>query len=118
MLSTSDVKLLKTLIRTETEKAVESKTPKIIQKVILKETPAIVRSIIQEETPAIVRNIIQEETPKIVKDIIKKETAPIKKAIAKIQKDITILINYFDHQIIDLRTRIERIEKYLGLSSN
>jgi len=55
--------------------------------------------------------IVQVETRKIVQEELK----PIKKDIIPIRKDQKLIVNFFDREYLDLRTRVERIEEHLGL---
>jgi hypothetical protein len=93
-----------------------------IRKVIREEVQVETKKIVQEETPKIVQKIIQEETPKIVeketKKIIQKELKPIKADIVKIRKDIGIIVSIFDRKYLELRQRVEKIEKHLNLPSS
>ena len=65
-----------------------------IQKVVQTET----RKVILSETPKIVRDIVQSETPKIVRyeahTILQQELKPIKEDIAKIRKDISVIVSF------------------------
>ena len=87
-----------------------------IQKVVQTET----RKVILSETPKIVRDIVQSETPKIVRyeahTILQQELKPIKEDIAKIRKDISVIVSFFDREYVELRRRVERIEHHLQLS--
>ena len=87
-----------------------------IQKVVQTET----RKVILSETPKIVRDIVQSETPKIVRSeahtILQQELKPIKEDIAKIRKDISVIVSFFDREYVELRRRVERIEHHLQLS--
>lgn len=51
------------------------------------------------------------------KDSLKEELKPIKSDVAKIRKDIDVIIALFDREYINLRKRVEKIEEHLGLSS-
>lgn len=46
---------------------------------------------------------------------IKQELEPIKKDIVKIRKDQTTIINFFDREYLDLRERVEVIERRLNI---
>ena len=60
---------------------------------------------------------IKGELEPMKKDIlgIKRELVPIKKDIVKIRKDQTTIINFFDREYLDLRERVEVIERRLNI---
>lgn len=65
-----------------------------------------------------IRSIVREEVRDEVKvqlDPVHKEIKTIKKDIVHIRKDINTIINFFDREYLELRSRIERIEDYLKL---
>jgi hypothetical protein len=47
--------------------------------------------------------------------LISKRLKPIKSDIAKIRKDIDVIVSLFDREYMDIRRRIERIEDHLNL---
>lgn len=42
---------------------------------------------------------------------------PVKEDIAKIRKDVNAMLSVFDNEYVDLRSRLERIEEHLKLTS-
>lgn len=48
-------------------------------------------------------------------DTVQADVKTLKKDTAKIRKDIDVMLSFFDREYIDLRKRVERIEKHLGL---
>jgi len=60
---------------------------------------------------------IGEEIAPIKKDIagIKRDLDPMKKDIVKIRKDLKTTINFFDREYLDLRERVEVIERRLNI---
>jgi hypothetical protein len=46
---------------------------------------------------------------------IGEELAPIKKDIVKIRKDQNTIVNFFDKEYLDLRERVEVIERRLSI---
>lgn len=48
---------------------------------------------------------------------LEKNLKPIKADIAKIRKDVSTLVGFFDSEIVDLRTRVEVIEEILNLKT-
>ena len=56
----------------------------------------------------------------IKKDIVimKKDITQTKKDIVQIRKDQKLITNFFDREYLDLRERVERIERHLGLPTN
>lgn len=62
-----------------------------------------------------IQKIVQDETKKIVRAELEKELKPIKRDISKISRDLTVVINTFDNEILNNRRRIDRIEQHLNL---
>lgn len=63
-------------------------------------------------------NLISKRLQNVaIKDSLKEELKPIKSDVAKIRKDIDVIIALFDRKYINLRKRVEKIEEHLGLSS-
>ena len=73
-----------------------------------------IRKILKEEI-GILKEEIRNETKKIVHNEIAIQLKPIKKDISQIRKDQKIIINFFDHEYLELRKRVERIEEHLGI---
>ena len=59
----------------------------------------------------IVKTEVQQETRRIVKE----ELNPVKKDVTQIRKGIKAIIAFFDHEYLELRKRVERIEDHLNL---
>ena len=55
-------------------------------------------------------------TKKDISETIRAELNPVKQDIAKIRKDVSMIIGYFDKEYLDLRKRVEYIEKHLGIT--
>lgn len=90
---------------------------KQIQGVIKKELQQE-RAKIRKETQDIVRTELtqaRKEIRKETREIVKEELTPVKDDIAQIRKDIKTIVNFFDKEYLELRKRIERIEKHLNL---
>ncbi len=51
----------------------------------------------------------------LTKNDLKKELKPMKSDIAKIRKDVDVVISLFDREYLELRARVERIEEHLNL---
>lgn len=71
--------------------------------------------IVQSET----RKIVQEETKKIVREEVtdlKKDIKILQKDVSKIQKDINTVISHFDNEYVELRQRVNKIEKHVGIA--
>ena len=79
-----------------------------IENMLTKTDLSQIRKITRQETKA----IVQQET----KTITRKELKPIKTDIAKIRKDIGVIISFFDKEYLELRHRVKRIEEHLNLS--
>jgi hypothetical protein len=45
----------------------------------------------------------------------REENKPIKEDIAKMRKDINLIVSFFNQEYVNLRTRVERIEEHLHL---
>ena len=58
---------------------------------------------------------LKQNISTIKKDVglLKKDVKVIKQDMAKTRKDINTIIGYFDNEYIDLRTRVDAIEKHL-----
>lgn len=59
---------------------------------------------------------IKDVVREVVKDEITKELKPIHKKLNKLEKKIDTTINFFDHEVLSDRKRIDRIENHLGIS--
>lgn len=46
---------------------------------------------------------------------IKKDVKTLKSDVSEIRKDIKTIVNFFDKEYLELRTRVERIEEHLNL---
>lgn len=53
----------------------------------------------------------------VVAKRIQTELKPIKQDVAKIRKDMSTIVNFFDREYLELRKRVDRIEEHLNLSS-
>lgn len=73
-----------------------------------KELPAI-KADIKSVTDDVVQ-ISTKELPAINKDI-----KSVKKDVVQIRTDVKTIVNFFDREYLDLRTRVERIEEHLHL---
>ena len=47
--------------------------------------------------------------------VLEKDVKSMKTDIARIKKDINSVINFFDRDYLELRGRVERLEKHLGI---
>ncbi len=66
--------------------------------------------------------MLTKDDLKQIKDIVQGEVDPLKrdvkvlqKDVTKIRKDVGTIVNYFDREYLELRERIEKIEKHLGI---
>ena len=62
-----------------------------------------------------IENIFNKNFDKKFSENFDKKIKPINKQLNKIQKDLKITINYFDHNFINHETRIKRAENHLNL---
>lgn len=77
-----------------------------------------------------IKEIVQDETRKIVKEELKMEIDPLKKDVkelkgdvktlrtdvAKVRKGMDTIVSSFDREYLELRERVENIEKHLGIN--
>ena len=63
----------------------------------------------------IVDDKINGAIDKKVGNLIDQKLKPIKQDVAEIRKDIKSIVNFFDDEYLELRTRVERIEEHLNL---
>jgi len=50
-----------------------------------------------------------------LENLLKSELKPIKNDIAKMRIDISTMIAFFDKEVIELRTRVSKIEEILNI---
>jgi len=66
-----------------------------------------------------IREIVRDESRAVVREdariIMQEELVPVKKDIAKIRKDVGVMLSMFDREYVELRRRVERIEQHLSL---
>lgn len=61
---------------------------------------------------------LDQKLDPIKKDIteMRKDITVMRKDITEIRKDSKTIVNYFDNEYLELRTRVERIERIMNLS--
>lgn len=96
MLSQQDIDQFRTIVSEEVAKRTEGIKNKVDQ---------IEIKVGQVETQV-------NRIPQIQKDMKSMQTD-----MRKIHKDINTIINFFDRDTLELRGRVERIEKHLGLQA-
>jgi hypothetical protein len=52
---------------------------------------------------------------KNIDGLMVKRVQPLAQDVVKIRKDMKTVVNFFDHEYLDLRKRIQRLEDHLGL---
>lgn len=52
----------------------------------------------------------------VIKEVVQDELTPIRKDVHKIRKDLTFVVDVLDNADIELRQRVDRIEKILKIS--
>ena len=65
------------------------------------------------------REMVREEFKPFkgeVREMVKEELKPLKSDVAKTRSDVSTMLNYFDHEVLDLRTRVNRIEGALNIT--
>ena len=83
----------------------------IVSHRIQKDVSIIVARQIRISVPSIITRQIKNDVPAIVKSELK----PFSKLLSKIQKDIKILINFFDREILNLKTKVDNLESRVNL---
>lgn len=63
-----------------------------------------------------IKNIVHIEVRDQVKTQLTDGLKPIKKDIKKISEDINMIIDHFDRDYLEMRARIDRIERFLKIS--
>ncbi len=49
---------------------------------------------------------------KLIDQTVTRRIKPLKDDVVKVRKDIKIIVNFFDHEYLDLRKRVERIKEH------
>lgn len=81
----------------------------------------LIRQIMREEITGIQRNVpqmIENGIKKTVPQMIEKALKPIKRDIKSLKRGQDIIISFFDRDSLELRSRVDRIERHLKLPSN
>lgn len=73
----------------------------------------VVSDVVGDTVEKVVERVLENKLQKKLEPI-KKDIKIINKRLNKIQKDLTITINYFDKNSIDHEKRIMKIENHLG----
>lgn len=69
----------------------------------------------------VVKGEVKSEVDPLKKDIkainatLKKDISTLKKDVTKIRKDMKIVVSLFDREYLELRARVDRLEKHLSL---
>jgi len=66
-----------------------------------------------------IRGIVREEVQAEIRieiDPLKSDVKTTKKDASKIRQDVDTLIDFFDHEYVELRQRVENIESHLGIT--
>ncbi len=65
-----------------------------------------------------IREIVQEEVDPLKKDVkeLKGDVKTLKSDVSAIRKDIKQIVTFFDHEYLELRERVEKIENHLGIN--
>ena len=61
-------------------------------------------------------NLIDEKLESKLEEKLETKLKPIKEDVESIRNDQKTLINFFDKEYLELRKRVEKIEKYLKLN--
>lgn len=62
-----------------------------------------------------IKKAFDERLEKKAGPLIEKKLKPIEKNINSIKKDTSVIISFFDREVLRLRQRIDRIEEHLNL---
>lgn len=112
MLTKIDLSKIKTVVHEEVSLALDKELGLAIDKALdRKLEPAIDKALDKR-----LELTINKALDKKMEPMFDKKLKPIKQDIAKIRKDITMVISFFDREYVDLRARVERIEDHLHLS--
>lgn len=87
----------------------------MLSKEDLKQIRMVVRQEIKEEVSLQLKPIKEEFSLQL--DPVKMDISTIKRDVVQIRKDQKSIVNFFDHEYLDLRKRIELIEEHLNLHS-
>ena len=85
----------------------------VINKSIDTRVPPIVERIINTRVSPIVERIIDVRVPLIIDIKLK----PIKKMLKKIDGDLRVVNNFYDHEVLKLDKRVTTIEDHLRIPS-
>lgn len=62
-----------------------------------------------------IRGVVREEIKAEI-DPLKKDVKTLKSDVSAIRKDIKQIVTFFDHEYLELRERVEKIEDHLGIT--
>lgn len=62
--------------------------------------------------------MLSKEDLSAIDNLMDKKLNPIKEDVSKTRTGINVIISLFDREYVDLRKRVEIIEKHLQLSQN
>lgn len=73
-----------------------------------------IKGIVQTET----RKIVKEEVDPLKKDVkeLKGDVKTLRTDVAKIRKGMDTIVGSFDREYLELRERVENIERHLGIN--
>lgn len=88
--------------------------PQMIEQGVQKTVPKMIEEGIQKTVPQMIENGIKKTVPQMIEKALK----PIKRDIKSLKRGQDIIISFFDRDSLELRSRVDRIERHLKLPSN
>ena len=105
------------MVREEVKAGIEVALEERVRPMIREEVRPIVQKEVGIALEEKVRPMIRQEVRPIVQEEIKEELKPLKSDVAKIRRDLSMVIEYFEQDLVDLRKRVDHIEPFLNISS-
>lgn len=84
-----------------------------IRDIVKTEVKSIVKTEVKNVVKTEVKNIVKTE----VKTEVRNELKPVKSSLAEIRRELSDVIEFFDNDVSKLRSRVDRIEEHLHLST-
>lgn len=103
MLTKSDISAIKTTVGEEVKKQIETAVKTTIQQELRP-----IRTDLKTLTSDV--KTLQSDVKILTSDV-----KTLKSDVGKMRKDIDAILDYFDREYVDLRSRVERIEEHLSL---
>ena len=75
-----------------------------------------IQTVVRKGVRGEIQTVVRKEVQTVVRKEVRRETKSLKADVAKIRKDIDIIITLFDREYLNLRERVQRIEEHLELT--